>query len=587
MPLTKKQIEEYRKRYAIQTSPIVAEEAPPEGLANKIWSTLADIPNDLKQAFTGSRDAVTRGFETADQARQQVESDEISPLAGTLKTIGGGLRAGAEVVGQGVLAAGKSVLTQNREDKISSAIEPLAQGVGESDTVQFLVEKYQSLSPEKKALVDGTLGISEGLGTMFGLGPSIKALRFGVSAPVRGGLTAARGGGELLKDAYASAKTLFSRPAKTVDEVVNIAEETLGATPSIDLSSVNKQLDELIAQGKHAEAKTLAQQTAPNISFKEKWVNLRPDIKQRIQGKPEMMQEYFDVTHARNANDTVPTVFEHGGNYARKASEVMEGRLNATGGEIGSVRKKLGTYKAPREAVEKINNSFSNELGKLNLEIRNGKIQQIAGTQSRLQANGDLKVLQDLYDELKITNQSPELTNIIDVRTNFDGKINFAKGQREVSSSVDPLARRIRKELAETAAGIVGKEGAGDLKKYSEFMEAFNDIKSFTDKKAGGEYLLRMVLSGRGGEARQIIQTIKEYTDIDLMDHATMMQIANELIGNEAQKNLFRQEITKAGLDVASLLKGDPSGAAYTLFQKTVDRFVDPEKIFLNAAKSK
>ena len=116
-------------------------------------------------------------------------------------------------------------------------------------------------------------------------------------------------------------------------------------------------------------------------------------------------------------------------------------------------------------------------------------------------------------------------------------------------------------------------------------MDAFNDITSYTDRKAGGEYLLRLVLSGRGGEARQIVQTIKEYTGIDLMDHATMMQIANELVGNSAQKNLFRQEVTKAGLDVASLLRGDVTGAAATLYTKIMDRIIDPEKTFLKAAR--
>lgn len=116
-------------------------------------------------------------------------------------------------------------------------------------------------------------------------------------------------------------------------------------------------------------------------------------------------------------------------------------------------------------------------------------------------------------------------------------------------------------------------------------MDAYNDIHSYTDRKAGGEYLLRLVLSGRGGEARQLVQTVKEYTGIDLLDHATMMEVTNEMFGNSAQKNLFRQEATKAGLDVARLLGGDPSGAMGTLFEKGVDRFLDKERILMEASQ--
>src|SRR3990167_5166641 len=68
---------------------------PKEGIFKRI---LTDIPNDLSEAFKGAVDSTVKGFETADTARSQVESFEISPLAGTLKTIGGGLRAGTEVV---------------------------------------------------------------------------------------------------------------------------------------------------------------------------------------------------------------------------------------------------------------------------------------------------------------------------------------------------------------------------------------------------------------------------------------------------------------------------------------------------------
>jgi hypothetical protein len=366
---------------------------------------------------------------------------------------------------------------------------------------------------------------------------------------------------------------------KTPKVTVNVPET------KIDIDSVNKRLDALISQGKTAEARALAEATAPKLSLTERLANLRPDIKQRIQGKPGLMREYIDVVNTRNINDTAPSVFEYGGNYARKAADIMQKKLNETGSDIGAVRTKLATYAAPIDEVTKIESSFANQLDKLNLELKNGVIQQKAGTISRIGSASDIKVLQDLYTEIGTMKQSPTLTNLIDLRNTFDSKVNFAKRASEASNSVDPLSRQVRKDIADTAAKLVGKENAADLTKYSNFMDAYNDLTSFTDRAAGGEYLLRLVLSGRGGEARALIQTIKEYTGVDLMDHATMMQVTNEMLGNAAQKNLFRQEVSNAGLDVARLLGGDPRGAAAILFDKGLDRILNPERILLRASQ--
>ncbi len=547
-------------------------------------SFLADATKDIAEGFAGAVESFRGGLATQEEAREQVATGEISGLAGTAKTIGGGLRAGAGVVGQGFLTVGKAILPQGVEEKIGEGVSSAASAVVGSDPVKRLAEKYESLSPEQKALVDGTLGIAEGLGTMFGLGPTLKTVRTGVST---GAKTA-------VQESISLGKSLFSKASKSADDLVDQAQTSIRAlsgvkTPTqkavVKLDEVNTKLDELIQQGKTTEARQLAEETASQLSIKEKWAGIRPDIKKRISGKEDLLKEYFDVAHSRNLNDTLPSVYEYGGNYARKATSEMERLLSETGGAIGGVRKKLGGIKATREAIEEINSVFTEELGRLNLRVTNGRVAQIPGSQSRLLSSGDLKVIQDLYNELKVTNQNPTLTNLIDIRTNFDGRINFGKAQREVSGSVDPLSRRLRKVIAGKAEQIVGKNATTDIKKYSDFMEAYQDIKSFTDRQAGGEYLLRLVLSGRGGEARQVISTIKETTGIDLLDHATMMQIANELIGNTAQKNLFRQEVTKAGLDAASLLRGDPTGAAATLFQKGLDKILNPEKIFLEAAK--
>ncbi len=68
------------------------------------------------------------------------------------------------------------------------------------------------------------------------------------------------------------------------------------------------------------------------------------------------------------------------------------------------------------------------------------------------------------------------------------------------------------------------------------------------------------------------------------MDHAMMAKIATELSGNSATQGLFRQEITRAGLDAVNLMRGNPTGAISTLLEMGANKILDKRKIFEEAA---
>ena len=397
-----------------------------------------------------------------------------------------------------------------------------------------------------------------------------KILETDISTPVKetiGDIT-----GKVGDIAQKTKVTLFGRAkqANTIDDVIKQADETLKA-------------EQITA--KPSEIRAVAEAETAKPSIFQKWAGISSDIKNRISGKQEKLKEYFDVAHARNNFDTLPTPLEYGTKNVDKAVTSMEGTLNDTGSRIGKFRKKVATYEANIDQVNKVNNSFTNELNKLNLEIYRGAIRQIPGKVTRVGSEGEIKVLNDLYDDLLTVKENPNLEKLIDLRNQFDNKINFAKSAREVSSSLDSLSRTIRKQIADVAAGVVGKSEAGNLARYSDFMDALTQLKSFTDRKAGAEFLLKQVLSERGRTPREVMQTIKEFTGIDLMDDATMASIATDLIGNSRQKGLFRQEIIKAGLDAQAALRGDTSGAINLMFNFLKKRVVNEEKQFLKAAK--
>lgn len=140
-------------------------------------AAISDIPNDLKGIGAGLSDAVRGGRDDAADAYGQVFDQEISEYAGAAKTIGAGLSAGAKAVGSVATGILKLPFSQTTEDAVSEKVEAGTEAVIGTDAVQSLISKYENLSPEAKANVDGALGTVEGLATMLGAGTVSNSVR--------------------------------------------------------------------------------------------------------------------------------------------------------------------------------------------------------------------------------------------------------------------------------------------------------------------------------------------------------------------------------------------------------------------------
>ena len=167
-------------------SKIQRELTTPEPQPNVLQRVVSDIPSDIGDAFSGAVDSVSRGIETGREARAQVESGEISPISGTVKTIGGGLRAGAGVIGEAVGGLLKLPFTQKAEETTAEAAGNVAQSVVESAPAQTIAEAYNNLSPDQKAVVDGILGTAEGVATGVGVGAAGNVAKKGIISTGKG-----------------------------------------------------------------------------------------------------------------------------------------------------------------------------------------------------------------------------------------------------------------------------------------------------------------------------------------------------------------------------------------------------------------
>lgn len=166
-----------------------------KGFFQTTKEALVDIPSDLGEAFDGAKNAVTEGMDTQKEARQQVIDGDITPAAGTVKTIGGGAKAGAKVVGEAFMAILKAPFSQTSEKKIgdfagemgtelagqvAKDFEELKTSEDPSDQriaaqIEGLGERYKN-DAEFQAKVDGYGGLAVAAAEFFGLGKGGKVV---------------------------------------------------------------------------------------------------------------------------------------------------------------------------------------------------------------------------------------------------------------------------------------------------------------------------------------------------------------------------------------------------------------------------
>lgn len=535
-----------------------------------------DIPSDLVETGQGIMTAAREGRDNMVESARMGLEGEISPMQSAVGAGFAPIQAAVRAGGEGLLGAAKLFTTDEFEKAVAERIGQGVDSIAASETARKLGEVFDGLTDEQKFMLTRVIAPGAEIITSVGTGGAGAA-----------GASAARREGRGLFD------RIFNRgdadvPAQQADVPMSPQQQQLlpERAASVDdaLQQTGRQLDEM-EQNPNLTPRERERIANANLTFKERLVGITPDVKQRLeQMGPEKLQEYLDVVHTRNINDTAVTPYGHGARQAETAVERMEQQLRETGGEIGATRQRLGTIQAPIDNVRRIETTFNEQLAQLRLEVRNGQVVQKRGRVSSPASTGDIRVLNELYQDLQQVKQSPNLTNLIDFRGNVDSKINFAKSAREASNKVDPFGRQVRTAIKEVAEDVVGPTEAVRLRQYTDFMDAYGDLKSFTDRKAGGEYLLRVLLSGRGREAQELVQTIKTHTGMDLMDDATAMMLVTDLLGNQQTRNQFQQDIGRATSDALRSLSGDPVSIAGASVKWFIDKGVDVENVLKAAA---
>lgn len=149
-------IEEYVKLYGQPTLVNDQGTSPPPtidkpGFFQDFVQDIKETGSALKKTFTGAQ----RDIANVDIAQEEGQGGAESRFQRF------GRRAGgiSEAIGDIVTGAGKAVLPQGAEEAIQSGFEKVVTPIAQSDPVQTIFERYQSLDEKDRRNVDAALGI--------------------------------------------------------------------------------------------------------------------------------------------------------------------------------------------------------------------------------------------------------------------------------------------------------------------------------------------------------------------------------------------------------------------------------------------
>lgn len=480
----------------------------PFGKANR--DRLKDIPSDLAETFDGAVDQVSGAFTNNDEIRKRVESGETTPLQGTAETIGGGLRAGAGVVGEALIGAGKLFTTPEQEEKVKNLVTTATEAVAGTRPVQEIKAQYDEMTPQEQRNVQSFLGAAEGFGTMFGAKPVFDVLRQTLGA--------VGSAGDAAVDATKNAASNLKRnrtSQEAADDIVAAANPVEEAT-DVAVKPSNAVLDTVKgagtqirdfarrtaneAQDTAKESRRLAEMPAPKATLikngaDEKIVNVID------RSTPEEIPLYRElVNQAKIAEQfpedpkKLPKVIA-GREFMKPVGYVIDQR-KAIGKELGEARKGLSTTK--NIDTNPAFRSFHTYL-KENYQVRFDKEGKIVANTGTI-ASGDVPQIQKLYDQLRSDklNSEAELDQWLQ-RTLKDFDL-VQKREKTFSEEVSKIA-----EVARGQVGELMPPNYNQLRtQYAQISQPLNEmvkllgykgnLDEFTAKELkAGEVALRML----------------------------------------------------------------------------------------------
>ena len=469
---------------------------------NVFQRIISDIPSDIGETFRGIGESVQRGQETARDVESRVFRGETSPVSGTLQTIGGGLRAGAEAIGETGLGLAKLFTTERVEERIGEGVGAAAESVAQTAPVQAAVERFQQLPEETQRNIGGAAGVGEGIAVAAGFGPVVQRFKSVLSDTAQASL---RKSDEIL-DAV--------RQKNAPDRQINVPEQASSLIRDLrfTLSDRDPQVDTVLQRS----------------TF--------DDVNRHFQS-------------ARNAarDPAKPTPLEIAGDKAEEAfSAVSAARQAAVQGKK-DILQRVADRRVPgntindvmSRGIQSMNDRFGTRIS------AKGEVTQGEGRTLQFDSS-DQRLVEEYFSRLNALGVSPTVRQV-------DDFVDWAQSQLYKQSKTiskfevasEPVVQQLQRvtgdlntRLKDTVGGGYGEVNAR-ISRLIELQDELSRALGADARKGGG--LMKRLFSPTGGNTREIFQQVRDETGIDLVKEATLARFAMEGVGDVRQKNLLQE----------------------------------------------
>ena len=263
---------------------------------------------------------------------------------------------------------------------------------------------------------------------------------------------------------------------------------------------------------------------------------------------PDLYNQYINAAKSRATNIRSETPLTLAADALEGTATAIKNQVSVAGKVVGDAKNALSNLRVPKNDINDIANAFKNEVAnRFGLNIfSNKEPSTLIGRVSSL-SSGDANRLSNIYQEISQHDQNTTARTISDIITKIDDNIKYTKAANNGFDPLNSVLYGVRSDLNSILEKI-SPDFANANKTFSELKQLQQEIKTMAGAhNERGTLLMRRVFSGdKSGAVQDFFNKIKNFTGVDLINHAVLAKFAIDHFGNSSEKTLLSQALEGA-----------------------------------------
>lgn len=514
----------------------------PQYKSSVVIPTEPDLVGDIKQTGTNLTNTAKTTFAKQKEALNAGIEGKQGLLRSVMQAFGIGAGGLSKAVGDVVTGGVKVALPQSAEQSVKETVGAVTKPVVESDFVQGIMSKYESLDEKQKRDVDALLGVGSLATEFVGGGVVKRPLQSGVKSVVNKVDNVLTTGINNATDIVGSVKSPASVTSTILDRIStpNVSEATMASLNPMETFKRTGQDMRITVGGK---SKMVSELTPEEVS------RVKISTTKGIDSFTKQAEKFKVDRNVKNGSPV-----EIVGSRADKALQVADAKRQVVGRKMGDIETKYANEVIP--LTENSTNQFT-------------KLQNTLSDSSYGQGLKDIKPIQAMVDDFAKLNENgltvAERNNFVRaydkiLRDATDPFGNF----KENASVYTEMSNALKSIKNETVDALTAKDKIyrGLRKQYAEHikLQDFGDALLGKDgllgeKVKGAATVKRAIQSNSDAGARQFLGKLKEITGYDAIRDGDLALTAMKNVGDYQGLSLLevlndgKSGIIKKGLE--------------------------------------